>query len=74
MRSKGFESQDFANTAGNPLLDRQRLGDFYIHFHFLHFAKLYNSERGANEQMLTAARLHLQVSITSAFNAIKAAN
>ena len=42
-------------------MDRQRLSDFYIHYHFLNFAKLYNNERASSEGSLTACRLHLQV-------------
>ena len=54
------------SPAGAPYLERQRTSDFYIHLHFLHFAKLYNSERAASSgvasrEALAACRLHLQV-------------
>ncbi len=42
-------------------MDRQRLSDFYIHYHFLNFAKLYNNERASSGGSLTTCRLHLQV-------------
>ncbi len=41
-------------------MDRQRLSDFYIHFHFLQFAKLYNNERNSGAEALNTCRLHLQ--------------
>ena len=42
-------------------MDRQRISDFYIHFHFLQFAKLYNNERNSGAEALNTCRLHLQV-------------
>ena len=42
-------------------MDRQRLSDFYIHYHFLNFAKLYNNERIGSAGSLATCRLHLQV-------------
>ncbi len=55
------DSLMWVRGTGNPFMDRQRLSDFYIHYHFLNFAKLYNNERVSGGGSLITCRLHLQV-------------
>lgn len=44
---------------GCPLVADKRLVDFYVHYHFLNFVKLYHTMRGAHH--LALARGHLAV-------------
>lgn len=46
-------------VADCPFAADKRLVDFYVHYHFLNFVKLYNSGRGGLHLLL--ARGHLQV-------------
>jgi len=50
-------------AAGNPFVGCKRAADFYVHLHFLHFAKLFHA-RLLSAPAISLCLQHLQVSFT----------